>query len=31
MNKIACDVSLESQKELKKLENMGITFPADMY
>ncbi|WP_347707569.1 sporulation protein YunB [Clostridium sporogenes] len=28
MNKIACDVSLESQKELKKLENMGITFPA---
>ncbi|MCS4526188.1 hypothetical protein JTS98_07705 [Clostridium botulinum] len=27
MNKIACDVSLESQRELKKLENMGITFP----
>lgn len=27
MNKIACDVSLKSQEELKKLEHMGITFP----
>ncbi|WP_278280428.1 sporulation protein YunB [Clostridium sp. L74] len=27
MNKIACDVSLESQSELKKLEHMGISFP----
>ncbi len=27
MNKIACDVSLGAQRELKELQSMGITFP----
>ncbi|NEZ45620.1 sporulation protein YunB [Clostridium niameyense] len=28
MNKIACDITLDSQKQLEKLQNMGLYFPA---